>query len=91
MKPWVYVGALLLAAGLFTGRAQETQAAEKAVATVTPPSVVQDFKAKSKAKQLKCTSSGTVHTCTSKYAFVCPGGWSACSLSPGVKTCCTSN
>lgn len=39
--------------------------------------------------ELKCTSSGTHHTCTSAYAFVCPEGWSACRLSPGVKTCCT--
>ncbi len=89
MKPVVYAGALLLATGLFAGRASETHAAEKAVAIATPPSVVQDLKAKSKTKQLKCTSTQTTHTCTSKYAWVCPEGWSACGLSPGVKTCCT--
>lgn len=47
------------------------------------------FAAEPNTAELKCTSSGTHHTCTSAYAFVCPQGWSACRLTAGVKTCCT--
>ncbi|MFO0722810.1 MAG: hypothetical protein U1E65_03425 [Myxococcota bacterium] len=47
------------------------------------------FAAPPNTAELHCTSSGGHHTCTSAYAWVCPEGWSACRLSPGVKTCCT--
>jgi hypothetical protein len=71
--------------------------------TVTPPPagpqslvqqpadpVIDRLKASAGNTPLTCTSSGTVHTCTSEYAWVCPEGWHACPLSPGVKTCCTT-
>ena len=41
-------------------------------------------------EELKCTG-GTKKTCTSKFAFVCPAGWSACPLTDGNKTCCKQN
>lgn len=42
-----------------------------------------------KVAELKC--SGAKTKCTSKYAFVCPKGWSACTPPPGTKTCCQKN
>jgi hypothetical protein len=57
--------------------------------TVVAASPVDSFKAVAGGKPLHCTSSGQHHTCTSDYAFVCPEGWSACSLSGKTKTCCT--
>ncbi len=40
--------------------------------------------------ELKCTG-GTKKTCTSKLAFPCLSGWSACPLTDGNKTCCKQN
>jgi len=42
-----------------------------------------------KVAELKC--SGAKTKCTSKYAFVCPKGWGACTPPPGAKTCCQKN
>jgi hypothetical protein len=51
---------------------------------------INDLKAASGNQKLKCTGATGHKTCTSKYAWVCPKGWNACTP-PSGGTCCTQN
>ncbi len=80
----------VLAFSMFAGAQANAQGKSLTLKTTTPGSTIGQLKAAAGHQELKCTGRAGHATCTSKYAFVCPSGWSACSAPPG-GTCCTQN
>jgi hypothetical protein len=88
MKAMFLMAAVLLVG--FSAASLAGNSGQNYTPIVVAASTIDSLKAASGNKELKCTSSGQTHTCTSDYAFVCPSGWSACKLTGGAKTCCTN-
>ena len=89
MKTYAAIALVLLVGCFATASIAEQMPGNRGGMTVAA-GPMDSLKAASGGKQLKCSSAGQKHTCTSSYAFVCPSGWRACPLTGGAKTCCTN-
>lgn len=85
LKSMLVVVSLGLASSAFAAELKSTGSGNAAIS----PTAMNQIKAASGGKELKCSGAPGQKTCTSEFAWVCPSGWNACALTPGVKTCCT--